>query len=362
VVTDLEYMERALRLAERGRGRTTPNPMVGAAVVSPDGAVIGAGYHKRAGEPHAEVHALAAAGDAARGATLYCTLEPCCHVGRTGPCVERIAAAGIARVVASVEDPNPKVRGAGFQYLRDRGIQVEIGVGRDAALRLNAPFFTAVREQRPFVVAKIALSQDGRVAARAGARTALTSAAANRRVHLIRAEVDAIGVGAETVLCDDPSLTVRGVFRPRPLTRVVFDRRLRTPPSARLFSTLDAGPIIILTGEAIDADALVRGAALERAGAIVDHVPGGELREMVGRLVHRDVQSLLLEGGPRLHRAAWRAGVIDRVMAFVCPVTLGDDGVPWLATEELSLAGLHDPRTEPLGPDVLVEGYVHRPH
>jgi diaminohydroxyphosphoribosylaminopyrimidine deaminase/5-amino-6-(5-phosphoribosylamino)uracil reductase len=276
--------------------------------------------------------------------------------------VERIAAAGIARVVASVEDPNPSVRGAGFHYLRERGIEVEVGVGREAALRLNAPFFTAVREQRPFVIAKIALSQDGRVAAQAGARTQLTSGPANRRVHLLRAEVDAIGVGVDTVLSDNPRLTVRGVFRQRPLTRVVFDRRLRTPPSARLFSTLDAGPVILLTADTIDGETSARAAALERAGAIVEKVPGGELRDMVARLLTYDVQSLLLEGGPRLHRAAWRAGIVDRVMAFFCPVTFGNPGVPWLTRDELSLAALHDLHMEPLGPDVLVDGYVHRPH
>ena len=361
-MTDADYMARALRLAERGRGRTTPNPMVGAAIVAPDGAVVGAGYHERAGEPHAEVKALDAAGDAARGATLYCTLEPCCHVGRTGPCVERIAAAGIARVVAPVEDPNPRVRGGGFQYLRDRGIQVEIGLARDAAVRLNAPFFTAVREQRPFVIAKIALSLDGRVAARAGTRTPLTSDAANRRVHLLRAEVDAIGVGAETVLADDPLLTVRGVFRSRPLVRVIFDRRLRISPAARIFSSRGAGPIVILADDRADADATERAAALERAGAIVERLSDGRVRDMVARLLAYDVHSLLLEGGPQLHRAALRAGIIDTVMAFVTPGILGEDGMGWLTRDELSLASLHDLRAEPLGPDVLVEGYVHRPH
>lgn len=361
-MTDHEYMERALRLAERGRGRTSPNPMVGAAIVAPDGTVIGAGYHKRAGEPHAEVHALDAAGAAARGATLYCTLEPCCHAGRTGPCVERIAAAGIARVVASVEDPNPKVQGGGFRYLRERGIEVEVGVGRDRAVRLNAPFFTAIRERRPFVIAKIALSQDRRVAAEAGKGTRLTSAAADRRVHLLRAEVDAIGVGAGTVLCDDPLLTVRGVFRPRPLTRVIFDRRLRTPPDARLLSTLDAGPVIILTGADTHDDTSARAAALERGGAIIERVSGGHVGEMMSRLLAYGVQSVLLEGGPRLHRAALRADVIDRVMAFFTPARLGENGVPWLTSDELPISRLQDLRSEPLGPDLLVEGYVHRPH
>src|SRR4051794_25338773 len=195
MVTDAEYMKRALFLAARGRGRTSPNPMVGAVLVSPEGVVVGQGFHAHAGEAHAEVHALGEAGDRARGATLYCTLEPCCHVGRTGPCVERIVEAGISRVVASIEDPNPKVSGRGFAFLRDHGIDVEIGLGASQAARLNQPFVTLIRERRPFVILKAATSVDGFIAASAGRRTKLTSAAADRHAHAARAEVDAIGVG-----------------------------------------------------------------------------------------------------------------------------------------------------------------------
>src|SRR5207244_4652286 len=226
-----------LLLGVRGRGGTSPNRMVGAVVGAPDGVVAGHGVHARAGEAHAEVHALAMAGPQARGATLYCTLEPCAHVGRTGPCAGRIVDAAIRRVVASVEDPNPIVRGRGFEFLRAHGVEVDLGVGADAAVRLNQPFFTRMRRQRPFVVLKAATSLDGRIARTRGSRTRLTSPAADRHAHAVRAEIDAIGVGSGTILADDPLLTARGVYRPRPLTRVVFDRRLRTLPSARMLST-----------------------------------------------------------------------------------------------------------------------------
>ena len=246
-LTASDYMTRALFHAARGRGRTSPNPMVGAVVVSPDGVVLGQGFHARAGEPHAEIYALDAAGEGAQGATLYCTLEPCSHVGRTGPCVVRIVEAGIARVVAAVEDPNPLVRGRGFAYLKGHGVDVEVGLGAATATCLNQPFFTLTREQRPFVVLKAATSLDGCIAESPGRRTSLTSDVANRHAQRVRAEVDAIGVGSGTVLADDPLLTPRGPFRERPLTRVIFDRRLRTPPEARVLSTRDAGPVIIVT-------------------------------------------------------------------------------------------------------------------
>ena len=222
-------MERALLLAGRARGQTTPNPLVGAVVVTPDGVVAGTGYHARAGEPHAEVHALREAGGAARGATLYCTLEPCSHTGRTPPCVDRILESGVARVVAAVGDPNPRVSGRGFLRLREAGVRVEVGEGEAAARRLNRPFFSAMRRGRPYVIVKAVTSLDGRVAAGPGAPTRLSSPATDRRTHALRAEVDAIAIGSGTVLVDDPLLTARGVYRSRPLARVIFDRRLRTP-------------------------------------------------------------------------------------------------------------------------------------
>ncbi len=353
-------MRRALEHARRGLGRTSPNPIVGACVVSDDGVVHGDGAHERLGEAHAEVHALDEAGEAARGATLYCTLEPCAHTGRTPPCTDRIIAAGIRRVVAAMEDPFPLVRGRGIAALRAHGIVVDVGVGRAEAARINQPFLTLVQEGRPFVTLKAATSLDGRIAAAPGVRTTLTGRPAQRHAHGVRACVDAVAVGSGTVLADDPLLTVREVYRERPLARVVFDRRLRTPPHARLFSTLASGPVIILTDHEAAARAPARAAALERAGATLVPVEGG-----AGAALHalgaRGVQSLVVEGGAALHAAMWDAGVVDHVQLYVAPVWLGEPGVPLLAGRRFSPAALHDAQVRLLGDDVLIEGYVHRP-
>ena len=359
--TDTRWMDRALECARRGLGRTTPNPLVGACVVSDDGVLVGQGSHERAGEPHAEVHALNEAGEAARGATLYCTLEPCAHTGRTGPCTSRIIDAGIRRVVMAMEDPFPQVNGRGLAVLREHGIEVTVGVGRESAARLNQPFLMSVRDGRPFVILKAATSIDGRISAAAGRRTAITSVAAIRRAQYDRAWVDAVGVGSETILVDDPLLTVREFFRERPLTRVVFDRRLRTPPDARLFGTLAEGPVVVLTTEeALRRDA-ARAAALKEAGAtvIAPTLPGVEAA--VRELRSGDVQSILIEGGTALHAALWDARLADYVQLYVAPVVLGEGGVP-LESRAFSTCTLFERRVEALGPDVLIEGYVHRPH
>lgn len=358
-LSDADHMARALFHAARGRGRTSPNPVVGAVVVSADGLVVGQGYHTRAGAPHAEVHALEMAGERARGGTLYCTLEPCSHTGRTGPCVPRIADAGIARVVAAVEDPNPQVRGRGFDYLRARGIRVEVGLGVDQASRLNQPFFTAMRAQRPFVILKAAISADGCLAEAPGRRTTLTSAAANRHAHRVRSEVDAVAVGVGTVLVDNPVLTPRGVYRERPLTRVVFDRHLRTPPEARLLSTGAAGPVIIVTTAPGASNELAR-RRLEQAGAEVV-VADGSIRGAVTALGRRGLTSILIEGGAAIHRAAWDEQVVDYVRLYVTPHVIGASGVRFLEGRALPPASLVERRVEPLGPDVLIEGYVHGP-
>ena len=334
--------------------------MVGAVVVSPDGVVLGQGFHARAGEPHAEIYALEEAGSGAQGATLYSTLEPCSHVGRTGPCVVRIVEAGIARVVAAVEDPNPLVRGRGFAYLKAHGVDVEVGVGAATATYLNQPFFTLTRERRPFVVLKAATSLDGCIAEAPGRRTALTSDAANRHAQRVRAEVDAIGVGSGTILADDPLLTARGPYRERPLARVIFDRRLRTPPDARVLSTREAGPVIIVTTAAGAARASLR-SRLEAAGADIDIAPDSTLRAALTCLGQRVIGSLLLEGGGSLHKAAWDEGLADFVRLYVTPHVVGPGGLRFLDGRPFSSAGLHEPRIEPLGPDVLIEGYVHGP-
>jgi diaminohydroxyphosphoribosylaminopyrimidine deaminase/5-amino-6-(5-phosphoribosylamino)uracil reductase len=360
MLSDLDYMNRALDLAERGRGTTSPNPMVGAVVVCGDGTIAGQGFHERAGGPHAEVRALAEAGELARGASLYCTLEPCCHFGRTGPCVERVSEAGIARVVAATVDADPRVSGRGFDFLRKKGVEVVIGAGRARALRLNRPYFTFKSQRRPFVIMKAATSLDNRLTARKGERTRLTSVDAQRHAHAVRAEVDAIAVGSETVLVDDPLLTVREVHRGRPIARVLFDRRLRIPPTARVFSTLEAGPVIIISTPETIASQPQRARDLERAGAELEPISTGTMPDALLRLAERQVMSLLLEGGLALHTAAWNTGVVDAVHLYRAPVALGADGVPWLADDVVAFPSLFDRRVISLGPDVFMEGYVHR--
>ncbi len=357
---DEVQMDRALALAARGRGRTSPNPMVGAVVVSDDGVVAGTGFHARAGEAHAEVRALDEAGARARNGTLYCTLEPCAHTGRTGPCAPRLVDAGLRRVVIAIGDPHPRVAGAGVAYLRAHGLQVDVGVRRAAAARLNEVFLTWVTRRRPFVIVKIATSLDGRIAMRAGTRTAVTGPAAAAAVHRTRAEVDAIGVGSTTVLVDDPQLTARGDPRSRPLTRVVLDRRLRTPPAARMLRTLAAGPVLIVTTRRALREQPAAADRLRAAGATLEPVENGTLTEAMTRLAELEVTSLLLEGGAAVHRAAWTSGVVDRVQRYIAPLALGGDGVPWL-DDLVAVSRLGAARVEQCGPDVLIQGDVQRP-
>lgn len=357
---DCAHMARALLLADRGRGRTSPNPMVGAVIVDDEGVVVGRGNHEVAGGPHAEIHALADAGSRARGATLYCTLEPCSHTGRTGPCAPRVVDAGIRRAVIAIEDPNPRVAGRGLALLRQHGVDVTVGVRREEAERLNCAYFTAMRLGRPFVTMKVALSLDGAVAARRGARTTITGKQAMVFAHRERAEVDAIAIGSETLLIDDPTLTARIAYRYRPLVRVIFDRRLRTSPSARVFATLDAGPVIVVGVEAVSEEQQQRATALVAAGAQLEilspHLtPEAFLREALVRLAARGVLSLVVEGGPVLHAAFSKAGLVDRVEMFVAKVAFGPDAYTW----ELEPGdALFNVSSRTLGADMLIEGYT----
>ena len=360
---DVAHMARALLLAERGRGRTSPNPMVGAVVVDDEGVVVGRGFHEFAGGPHAEVHALRGAGERARGGTLYCTLEPCSHVGRTGPCAPLVAEAGIRRVVVATEDPNPRVSGRGLAHLRGRGIDVVTGVLRTEAEMLNRSFFKVMRSGRPFVTLKAALSLDGCVASSPGHRTPLTGAASTRLIHRERAEVDAIGIGSETLLVDDPLLTARVAYRHRPLVRVIFDRRLRTPPTAGLLATLPQGPVVILTSQSLRDHP--RAHALGNAGAQIeplDTEAGGPeyLEAALQRLAALGVNSIVIEGGPTLQQAFWEASLVDRIQLFIAPKSVGPGGVAWMNVPDGALAMLHGLRAAPIGEDVQVEGDVHR--
>jgi diaminohydroxyphosphoribosylaminopyrimidine deaminase/5-amino-6-(5-phosphoribosylamino)uracil reductase len=357
---DRAFMERALLVAERGRGRTSPNPHVGAVVVAENGDVVGQGAHQAAGGPHAEVVALDAAGDLARGATLYCTLEPCSHTGRTGPCVARVAAAAIRRVVIGVADPNPLVAGRGIAFLRAHGIDVATGVRGEEAARLHAPFFTWVTRHRPFVIAKTAISSDGFVG-RSGERIILTGPSADRFFHRQRAEVDAIAVGADTVIADDPLLTARGAFRGRPLTRVVIDWRARVPASSRLFATREAGPVIMVVTDAAAAARRDHLDGLRARGVEVDVLAGRDVREALAGLARRGIVLLLVEGGPTLQRVMAQADVVDRMQVVRAPTALGH-GIPAFTL------GRPADRSRRLGDDLLMEFDVHgtgrdnRPH
>ena len=349
-------MERALFHGERGRGRTSPNPSVGAVIVSADGVVVGQGVTEPAGGAHAEVVALGRAGALASGGTLYCTLEPCSHAGRTGPCVERVLAAGVRRVVAATRDRNPLVLGRGFDYLRSQGLEVVEGVGRQQAERQHAAFFTWVTRRRPFVILKSAISVDGFVGY-SSRRVHLTGPAADRFFHRQRAEVDAIAVGGATVVVDDPLLTARGAYRFRPLTRVIFDWRGQVPEHARVFETLDAGPVIMVVGRPAAESDPSKFNRLTARGVSTAIVGTRDLLPVLASLADREIVTLLVEGGPTLHRAFAEAGLVDRVQEVRTSRALGE-GVHAvrLVADEMRVHG----RQRALGDDVLMEFDVHR--
>jgi len=310
-------LERALELAERGRGTTHPNPVVGAVVVR-DGETVGEGWHERKGEPHAEVIALAAAGERARGATLYVTMEPCAHHGTTPPCTEAVLAAGVAKVVSGSLDPNPEARG-GLEMLRKQGVEVEL-VDSFPARAQNEAWRTWISRRRPFVILKLAVTLDGRVAA--PGRRWLSGEASLRRVHELRAQVDAVAVGMGTVRADDPQLTARDVDATAQPRRLAFG----------------SGP-------------LPGSSELElRSGGLAD-----ELEQLAGE----GVQSLLLEGGPTLAESFLREGYVDKLLLFVTPLLAGSG--PRFSPELPEPVSLQRFAAEQLGDDVLLSGYVHEP-
>jgi diaminohydroxyphosphoribosylaminopyrimidine deaminase/5-amino-6-(5-phosphoribosylamino)uracil reductase len=313
---DIAWMRRALANAGKGWGQTAPNPMVGAVVVSGESAIAD-GWHARYGEAHAEVMAIRAAGEATHGATLYVTLEPCTHHGKTPPCADAIIASGIRRVVIATRDPNPQA-GGGIEKLRAAGIEVEVGIEQDAARELNAPFFNAFASDRPWVVLKLAVSKDGGVADPTGARRWITNEASRREVHRMRANSDAVAVGLGTVLADDPGLTVRDAPLPRRHpTRVVFDSRLRTPIESRLVKSAQATPTLVVARE----DAVDRRRNLESRGVGVIIAP--DLSSALRELRRQEIRSILVEGGPTLAAAFLEAGEVDRLAVFTAPISLG---------------------------------------
>jgi diaminohydroxyphosphoribosylaminopyrimidine deaminase / 5-amino-6-(5-phosphoribosylamino)uracil reductase len=310
------FMRRALVLAERGWGRTAPNPMVGAVVVR-DGNIVGEGWHAEFGGPHAEVEALRAAGELARGATVYVTLEPCIHHGKTPPCTDALLAAGVRRVVVACEDPNPVARG-GARRLREAGVEVTLGVEEPAARELNAPFFHALTSDRPFVRLKLALSLDGAIADHTRQPGWLTGEAARHEVHRLRADADAIAVGIGTVLADDPELTVRHAPAPRvPPMRVVFDTSARLPRASRLAHGAREIPVVVVCWAPEPAHA----AALEQAGVTLIHA--ATTRDALVALRERGVRSLLVEGGATLASSLVQEALVDRLVIFRAPLVLG---------------------------------------
>ena len=327
---DQRFMQLALTLGQRGQGRTWPNPAVGAVVVK-DGVIIGRGWTQPGGRPHAEPEALRRAGEAARGATLYVTLEPCSHIGKSPPCADAIIAAGIARVVSAIEDPNPEVAGQGHAKLRAAGISVDIGLGAAEAARDHAGHFRRVRDRRPHVILKLAVSSDDKIGAAGRKPVAISGDAAKARVHLLRAQCDAVLVGIGTVLSDDPLLTCRlpGMAACSPV-RVVLDRNLRIPGSSSLVHSARETPLWVMTSNLAEAAAAMK---LGAAGAQVIRVataatpPGLDLATVLRAVSDKGITRLLVEGGARVASSLVAAGLVDDVWLLRGADPIGADGV-----------------------------------
>lgn len=329
---DIAHMRAALALAGRNLGRTWPNPAVGCVIVR-EGRVVGRGWTAIGGRPHAEAEALARAGAAAGGATAYVTLEPCAHVGRAGPCTQALIDAGVARVVAALEDPDPRTAGKGFAALRAAGIAVEVGIEADAAREINAGFLMRLSESRPLVTLKLAASMDGRIATHGGDSRWITGEAARRRVHALRRTHDAVMIGTGTALADDPELTCRlpGCEHP-PAVRVVLDRGLRLPLTHRLVARAHQAPTIVMVSATADRD---RAQALREAGVEVVVAPdareGLDLAAVLRLLGARGLTRVLCEGGGHVAAALLRAGLVDRLVRFGAGLAIGGDGIAAVA-------------------------------
>ena len=329
-VADERFMQLALSLGRRGLGRTWPNPAVGAVVVK-DGVIVGRGWTQAGGRPHAEPEALRRAGEAARGATLYVTLEPCSHHGKTPPCVEALLAAGIGRAVIAMEDPDPRVSGRGIARLQVAGVEVVLGMGAGEARDLNAGYLLRLAEGRPLVTLKLAMTLDGRIATRTGESRWITGEPARARAHLLRAQHDAVMVGSGTVLADDPLLNVRlpGLERHSPL-RLVLDGRMRLPLTSALVVGARQTPTWLVTLEGGDRR---RRRAFQDSGVEVIEVAAGEegaidLKSMLQHLAERGLTRILAEGGARLAAALLREHLADRLAIFRAPSIIGGDGLP----------------------------------
>ena len=362
--TDQKFMVHALALASKARGRTSPNPLVGAVIVR-NGKIVGEGYHQKAGDAHAETHALNQAKELAEGATMYVTLEPCCHWGRTPPCTESIIRAKLANVFVATKDPNPRVAGNGVRQLEEAGIPVHVGICEEESRRLNEVFIKYITKQRPFVILKTAISLDGKIATASGESQWITSEPSRLKAHEVRAQVDAILVGIETVLQDNPALTVRLPERQNEdPTRIVVDSRGRTPIRAKVFNPdSNAGALIALTERAPPEKI----EALKTAGADVLVIEEAEgrvcLRSLMRELCQKEITSVLIEGGGEINAAALQAGIVDKLMFFVAPKLIGGKDAPGpiggVGIARLVEAfELHNVTTSQTGADFLIEGYL----
>ncbi|HET7848880.1 MAG TPA: bifunctional diaminohydroxyphosphoribosylaminopyrimidine deaminase/5-amino-6-(5-phosphoribosylamino)uracil reductase RibD [Pseudolabrys sp.] len=355
---DRRFMALALALSRRGLGNTWPNPAVGAVLVK-DGVIVGRGWTQPGGRPHAETEALRRAKKAANGATLYVTLEPCSHHGKTPPCAEAIVKAGVARVVSALEDPNPEVAGAGHRRLSEAGIRVDVGVGAEEARQINIGHMTRMRAQRPHVMLKLAVSADRKAAAAGRKPVAITGEAARERVALMRAESDAILVGIGTVFADDPHLTCRlpGMLDRSPV-RVILDARLRAPTASYVIATIRETPTWIFAGSAASPIAeqilLEKGAKVFR---VAEHDGRLDLNEMLKVLADEGVTRLMVEGGPMVAESFVTAGLVDEAMLFRSPKAVGDDGIDALDGTPLEAltgaSGLRLLASERVGDDTL---------
>jgi diaminohydroxyphosphoribosylaminopyrimidine deaminase / 5-amino-6-(5-phosphoribosylamino)uracil reductase len=356
---DLDAMRTALALARRGLGAVWPNPAVGCVIVN-DGRIVGRGWTQPGGRPHGETEALRRAGGAARGAVAHVSLEPCCHWGRTPPCVDALVTAGVRRVVVALEDPDPRVAGEGLRRLRAAGLDVEVGLCAEAAAEVNAGFLSRLRLGRPLVTLKLATSLDGRIATASGESQWITGPPARERAHAMRASHDAIMVGTGTVVADDPQLTCRlpGLGHRSPV-RIAVDRHLRISPAARLITDACRVPTWVLTLRS--APSARRATFLASGVTLIDVDPDREgqidLAAALGALGERGITRLLVEGGARLAAAFIRARLVDRLAWVHAPLVIGGDGIP--AITGLTLAALADApaferlSTEPIGDDVL---------
>jgi diaminohydroxyphosphoribosylaminopyrimidine deaminase / 5-amino-6-(5-phosphoribosylamino)uracil reductase len=361
--SDRAWMEMAYGLAEKARGRTSPNPLVGAVVVR-DGAVAGFGFHEEPGKPHAEIIALGRAGTKARGATLYVTLEPCVHWGRTPPCVDTVLAAGLGRVIISAVDPNPLVDGRGLRRLKEAGIEVAAGLLAEKNAALNETYIKYITRRSPFVTLKAALTVDGKIACRTGDSKWISSVATRDFVHLLRGEQDALMIGVGTLLADDPRLTVRhALWARKKVMRIVLDRRLRIPLEARMLAARGGGPILIFAGREAPAEKI---GELERRGAEVVQPPAGTdawpLDLVLAELGRRECAALLIEGGSRLFTSFIEARLADKAVLTLAPRLAGGAAAPGLfggegAASMAAALPLRRTRTFAVGDDIILEGY-----